>query len=76
MEPILDLRYPKAKFKAVEGNGDIINPRYERIESDGIQSKRIIEYFPYVTALVLDAKEEKALGAEWKDSPTELKKEK
>jgi len=77
MEPLteVDLRYPKAKYKkAPNGKGDVISPRYERIESDGIQAKRIVEYHPYVTTLVADPKEEEALGKEWVDSPSDVGK--
>lgn len=77
MEPLVevDLRYPKAKYKkAASKKGDVISPRYERIESDGVQAKRIVEYHPYVTMLVANETEEQALGKEWVDNPTDIDK--
>lgn len=71
----LDPRYPKAKYmKAPEGEaGDVKSPAYEKIVMKDGQAVRQVEFHPYVSTLVKDAKEEKQLGAEWVDHPNQLK---
>ena len=69
-----DPNYPKAKYaKAPEGAGDVKSPAYEKIVTRDGQAQRLVEFHPYTSVLVSSAKEEKALGPEWVDSPALLK---
>lgn len=75
MEPLktADPRYPKAKYrKALEGEGDVKSPAYERIVMQGGDAKRIVDFHLYVSTIVNDEKEEKALGKGWFDNPTDV----
>lgn len=69
-----DLNYPKAKYKLAEqGAGDVKSPAYEKIITKDGQAQRLVEFHPYVSLIVKNAKEEKQLGAEWVDHPNQLK---
>jgi len=67
-----DPNYPKVKYKASE-QGDVKSPAYEKIVMRDGQAQRQVEFHPYVTVAVKNAKEEKQLGPEWVDSPADLK---
>ena len=70
----VDLNYPKAKYKAAgQGEGDVKSPAYEKIVTKDGQAQRLVEFHPYVSLVVKNAKEEKLLGAEWVDHPNQLK---
>jgi hypothetical protein len=57
----IDPNYPKALYKA-KSQGDEKSPAYEKIVmNESGQAQRQKEYYPYETALVRDAKEEKEL---------------
>lgn len=72
-----DPRYPKAKYrKALEGEGDVKSPAYERIVMQGGDAKRIVDFHLYVSTMVNTPAEEAALGDGWCDSPADIDKPK